>query len=149
MGKIKALLEDCIEELSSATGYPYDFLVDAWFENWDEMTFDEFRAAALAKRWPYPMHMEEPVCQWRVDTDTSGQLWVNCLEMFQPVCFGAASRCESKKDIPALREQTYQRVVARRRKAFLASQKKKEEEFRNKIVTVSLADLTSVEGLFD
>lgn len=148
MSAIKAMLESGIEELSTATDYPYDFLMETWFEHGDEMTFEQFQEATLAKRWPYPMHMDEPVCQWRVDQDTSGHLWVKCLEMFQPVCFGASSRCESEKDIPALRAQTYRRVAAMRRAAFLAAQEKKEEEFRNKAVTVGLSDLMDLDGLF-
>lgn len=51
MSKMSDLLIGEIEELSVSTGYSVDFLLDTWDENAAEMTFDQFRAAALRREW--------------------------------------------------------------------------------------------------
>lgn len=116
MSAMKNYLLDQIDELSQKTGYSDDFLMETWGEQMGEMTWEQFRAATLAKEWVEV----DPLAgiTWMITISPGcGKPVVRCAEVEGPNPFAVTIISKNFTGLPGLIAEASEQLNALRRAA--------------------------------
>ena len=116
MSAMKDYLMDQICDLAGKTGYSDEFLMNAWFENSDTMTWEQFRAAVLNRELVKVSPMADVLWMITVSPDCKRPV-VRCAEMEKPFPFAVTITNKDFTGLPGLVADALQKVDALRRAA--------------------------------
>ena len=113
MSKMKDFLIGSIEDLSTTTGYSFEFLMDTWSEHCGEMCWEQFQAATLERKWLEVNPLADVLWMITVSPDCRRPV-VRCAEVEKPYPFAVTITTKDFTGLPGLVADALQRLDALR-----------------------------------